>query len=367
MQLRNHFRARTRVISFGLILAVVTACGAQQPTPASSGAAPKTNISVGFGLALGNPSNPFAWIGKELGYFDEENIDVDIVSTAANNAQADAMLLSGQLDIGIFGLDPILRPAADGKSLPGWAVFNVQSRSQYEGIVLDSSPIKANADLKGKKVGIPALGGTLEPYIGELLASVSLKPTDVEYLATGAGVPMGEALKRGDIDAGFGTRGQIGPLEAGGYPLRFLPRPAFAENFITGNVVARSDATPAKEAAVKGYLRAYAKSIVFTKANPEAAIRISWKMYADAKPKGVAEDVALKSAIATNVAYMSYIDKLEGKWGYMPPAKMESYAKFLGVDRKIPDLTKYYTNKYIDFVNSFDEAGVIAQAKSYKP
>jgi NitT/TauT family transport system substrate-binding protein len=111
--------------------------------------------------------------------------------------------------------------------------------------------------------------------------------------------------------AAFGTRGQLGPLEVGKYPIRFLPRPSFADQFITGNVVARSDLNADQERALKGCLRAYAKSIVFTKANPEAAIRISWNMYPDGKPKSVAEDQALASAVAVNKSYMSYIDKEE--------------------------------------------------------
>jgi NitT/TauT family transport system substrate-binding protein len=335
------------------------------PTPAA--AAKKAKIRVAFGLPLGNSSNPFAWIGQELGYFDEEGIEADIVSTSGNNAQADAMLLSNQIDIGIFGLDPILRPAATGKSLPARAVFNVQNRSQYEGIVQPDSPIKTLADLKGKKVGIPELGGSLEIYVNAVLADAGLQPSDVEYLATSIGVPMGEALKRGDIDVGYATRGQIGPLELRGYQLRFLPRPKFAEEFITGNVVARTELTPETVGALKGYLRAYAKSIVFTKENPEAAIRISWKMYPDGKPRGVPEDQAIQDAVKTNQAYMSYIDKAEGKWGYMPPDKIKFYANYLGVGDKIPDLTKYYTNEYIDFVNTFDEEKVKQQARNWKP
>ena len=380
--------ANLAIIALGAALALgLVACAPSAPTtppaatPASAGpaaapaptlaapapAAKKAQIRVAFGLPLGNSSNPFAWIGQELGYFDEEGIDAEILSTTGNNAQADAMLLSNQIEIGIFGLDPILRPAATGKTLPARAVFNVQNRSQYEGIVLPDSPVKTLADLKGKKVGIPELGASLETYVNAVLADAGLQPSDVEYIATSIGVPMGEALKRGDIDVGYATRGQIGPLELRGYQLRFLPRPRFADEFITGNVIARSDLSPEAEAALKGYLRAYAKSIVFTKENPEAAIRISWKMYPDGKPRGVSDDQALQDAVKTNQAYMSYIDKAEGKWGYMPPDKIKFYANYLGVVDKIPDLTKYYTNQYIDFVNAFDEEQVQQQARSWKP
>jgi hypothetical protein len=64
---------------------------------------------------------------------------------------------------------------------------------------------------------------------------------------------------------------------------------------------------------------------------------------------------------------MSYIDKQNGKWGYMPPEKIQFYAQYLGVADKISDLTKYYTNDYIDFVNKFDEAKIKEQARTWKP
>jgi len=362
----EHRGAFSRALGLILAAVVVAACGAAAP----AGPQPKTKISVGFGLALGNPSNPFAWIGKELGYFDEENIDPDIISTSGNTAQADAMLASNQLDVGIFGLDPILRAVIAGSPFPAQSVFNVQSKVQYELFTVGANPkVKTYADFKGKKVAVAEVGGTADPYLTEALRPAGLTLKDITEVATGIGVPMGEALKRGDADVGISTRGQIGPVEsAGSYNLTFLPRPPFFDSIISGNMVARSDLSPAKDAALKGYVRAYAKAIVFTKANPEAAIRANWKMFPEAKPKGVAEDVALKAAVLTNTNYMAYIDKLEGKWGFMPADKMNAYVKFLGLDSpKLGDVSKYWTNKYIDFANNFDEAKVKEQAKNYKP
>src|SRR3989442_15911936 len=128
MQLVGEHRGFSRYLALVLAAVVVSACGAAAP----AGPQPKAKNSVGFGLALGNPSNPFAWIGKELGYFAEENIDPDIVSTSGNTAQADALLASKQLDVGIFGLDPILRATIAGSPFPAKSVYNVQSKVQYE-------------------------------------------------------------------------------------------------------------------------------------------------------------------------------------------------------------------------------------------
>jgi ABC-type nitrate/sulfonate/bicarbonate transport system substrate-binding protein len=158
---------------------------------------------------------------------------------------------------------------------------------------------------------------------------VGLTGSDVKYVATGIGAPMGEALRKGQVDAAFATRGQLGTLLTGGYKLRFLPRPAFAENFITGNIVAQDNLSASKMQALKGYLRAYTKAIVFSKANPRAAMLINWHMYPDAVPKNVPFEQALDSAISTYTAYLSYITERDGKWGYMPPDLMQNYAKFL--------------------------------------
>src|SRR5262249_7242424 len=158
-------------------------------------------------------------------------------------------------------------------------------------------------DLKGKNIGIPELGETNQHYVDTVLATVGLQPTDVNYVATGIGVPMGEALANGSVDAAFSTRGQMAPIITGGYDVRFLPRPAFAEEFVTGNVVARNDLTPEKEQCLKDYLKSYAESIVFSKANPEAAILVNWHMFPDAIPTNVSFDEALKAAVDNYTAY----------------------------------------------------------------
>jgi NitT/TauT family transport system substrate-binding protein len=357
---------RVRVVP-ALVLALVVALilGACSSGTASGASKGKGQISVAFGLSLGNSSNPFAWIGKELGYFDQENIDPDIISLNGDSSRGDAMLTTGQLDVGIFGLEQVLRTAAAGRPIKAHAVYNVQSRSQYEGVVLKGSSISKLTDLKGKRIGIPQLGATLETYVNAVLADGGLRGADVKYIATGIGAPMGEALKKHQVDAAFATRGQLGTLLTGGYPLDFLPRPAFAENFITGNIVARSDLSASKLQALKGYLRAYTKAIVFSKANPRAAMLINWHMYPDAVPKNVPFDQALNSAVETYKAYLDYITERDGKWGYMPPNLIDNYVAFLGLNGKV-DATKYYTNDLIDYANDFDQQAIINQAKNYK-
>jgi NitT/TauT family transport system substrate-binding protein len=336
--------------------------------PASGAAKPggaRNSLTVAFGVPVGGPSNPFAWIGKALGYFDEENIEVEFANLGGDNAKGVAMLASGQIDIGIFGLEQILRGVAAGNGVEARSVYNVQTKSQYEGIVAEDSPVKTMQDLKGKTVAIPQLGATLETYVNQALLDAGMAIGDVKFLATNIGPPMGEALKRGEVSAAFGTKGQITPLGIQGYKFRYLPRPSWGDQLITGNVVARANMPADRLAALKGYLKAYSKGIVFSKANPEAAMLVNWKMYPEAKPKGIAEADALKQAVDTYKTNLDYIEKMEGKWGYMPPEKMQFYLKYLSLDGKV-DIAKYYTNDFIGYANDFEDAKIQEQAKNYK-
>ena len=148
--------------------------------------------------------------------------------------------------------------------------------------------------------------------------------------------------------------------------MRFLPRPPFANQFITGNITARSDISPAKLQAIKGYLRAYTESIVFAKANPRAAMLINWKMYPQSVPTNVPFNTALNQAIAVFTAYLSYITPSDGKYGFMPPTEMQAYANYLGLKGKV-NVKDWYTNSLVDYANDFNKAAIIKMAKDYKP
>src|SRR5215813_11511137 len=125
MKTRLYVRRGAPCVAVALALALAgTACGGSSDA-ASGGKPAKAKISVAFGLTLGNSSNPFAWIGKYLGYFDQENIDPDIISLNGDSARGNAMITTGQLDVGIFGLEQVLRVAASGNPIKAHAIYNV--------------------------------------------------------------------------------------------------------------------------------------------------------------------------------------------------------------------------------------------------
>jgi NitT/TauT family transport system substrate-binding protein len=360
-RLRRPCRGAPAVIA-ATALVVASCASASTSTSSSTGNQAPAKVTVAFGLPLGNSSNPFAWIGSYLGFFAQNHVDPVILGGVQ---EPDPLLIAGKIDLSINGDETALLDAAAGKPVPTYSVYNVQNKSQYEGVVVPDSSIRKLTQLKGAKIGIPALDGTTEHYVTRVLQSGGLQNADVTYVATGIGAPMGQALKTGQVAAVFATRGQLGTLQSANFAMRFLPRPAFANTFITGNITARKHVSAAQLQAIKGYLRAYTESIVFAKANPRAAMLINWHMYPQSVPKNVPLDAALNSALQIFTAYLSYIGPSNGKYGYMPPAEMQSYASYLGVAKKIK-VTDWYTNSLIDYANDFDHQAIINMAKHYK-
>src|SRR5215469_10147216 len=115
------------------------ACGSSSGGNSSTQSQKTEKVTVAFGLPLGNSSNPFAWIGQYLGFFKQNHVAPVILGGVQS---PDPLLIAGKIDLSINGDETALLDAAAGTPVPTYSVYNVQNRSQYEGVVLPSSSIR---------------------------------------------------------------------------------------------------------------------------------------------------------------------------------------------------------------------------------
>jgi len=156
-----------------------------KPAPSSSG---RTQLSIG---ALGAVSDAGFFIGLERGYYAAAGIDIKFVPFDNGPAMIPAVS-TGQLDAAgaasgsaLFnalsrGLD--LKMVADkGSNRPGFANGFVCIRKD----LLSSGTVKAYGDLKGRKVAVPATGGTAEITVDKTLqqGGLTIKDVDLTSLA----------------------------------------------------------------------------------------------------------------------------------------------------------------------------------------
>src|SRR5918912_3746475 len=140
-----------------LLVALAVLISACAPAPSSSpaGGAPAAagkSLRIAFNNPVLQPGISFLWIGKQLGYMDEENLSVEFVPTSGAG-EATQLVAAGKADLALPQLGPMLEAAAQGQDLGLIGIYLLNRKNIYELVVPPDSSIQAYTDLKGKKIG----------------------------------------------------------------------------------------------------------------------------------------------------------------------------------------------------------------------
>jgi NitT/TauT family transport system substrate-binding protein len=334
---------------------------------ASARAEPVKVVGVSA-VSVGLPSVAAYWIGKPLGFQAEEGIVADMRAvTGGNAAQAAQLVISGQADLCITSVETVIVPASQGKD-PGLVfVYNFYQRPTWRLIVAAGGGVATVAQLKGKRVGIPIAGNPAEPMLKAFLDDAGLGMTDVGIDSVGVDAPAAQALKDQRISALLTVSLTASLWQAAGYDFAAMPAPRQFDTLIGASAaVSRTSLKdPAKRDAIIRFLRVWAKSVVFAKTNPEAAVKIDYAMFPELKPRNLSDAEAVRQGVqAQSVVIPDYGSPRDGTWGRFPDKVLSTYADFLGIT--VPDADGLYTNELIDAVNDFDAAAVVQKAKDFK-
>jgi NitT/TauT family transport system substrate-binding protein len=178
----------------------------ETPAPEEEFPLGKTQIQALGGGLCGSPT----YIAKELGFWEEEGIDVELVSGTFQQ-QKDG-LASGQFLVtnGDFQFFPAVNEGLDIKIIGGL----------HEGciklLVPSDSPIQTVADLRGKTIGVDEVGGTPWAITSVALANAGIDPSAEAGEVTWAPYDLTvleEVAGRGEVDAiaawdPFGTQAE---------------------------------------------------------------------------------------------------------------------------------------------------------------
>ena len=347
-----------------VLLANWGAAGLAQDKPAKKVVFAVTTKDISVGHAA-HSSLPQA-----LGYWKEEGLDVTVTSVEGSAAGMQ-QLAAGNLQVVSLGPEEIVIGREKGVKIKG---FYVQARETiYRLVVPADSALQKVADLRGKTLGVPSLASGSVPFAKALMASVGVDPEkDVKILAVGVGAPGRLALQQKTVDCLALWDTLQASIENSGMPLRRLDLPMVHE-MLGQTLATRDDQVTENAAMLVGFARGVAKATVFGLANPEAAIRIHWKLYPATKPQTGDEAKAIKDALNVfNARFMlQRVDnRPDPRFGIGTLAQWEKL-KSIFKDQKFIEGTvpaaELYSAALIDEINKFDRAAIAAQAKAYKP
>lgn len=326
-------------------------------------------LKLGFGTKIVSPMVANILIPEYLGYYRQEGLTLQFLPLGPNSVVLE-QIASKRIDLATAVPSVQLPIVARGEKLPTINFFEFTYPFKYGLAVKPASRINSFADLKGKTVGVSSFGLTDFAVLKQILKRNNIDPNkDLNLLAVGEGVPGGQALERGSIDALFNYDTQFGQIEAVGIKLRYVPLPPNVPNVGGLYLTARPETIKDHRNWVVGVGRGVAKAEVFIRENPRAAAYAFLQMFPEAAPKASTLDQQLSAIMVPIVKrqkFFSSYDKSVTKWGQLSAAEFKEEVDFMGLGDKIHDVSQFFTNDLIDDINRFDSEKIRNEARNFK-
>lgn len=335
-----------------LALLVAGCAGKQEPQPTQSPGGTESNQSLG-GAESGdtekltsvrvvldwtpNTNHTGLYAAKELGYYEAEGFDVEIVQPGANNA--DMMVASGEVPFGVSYQENVTHARTQGVPLVSIAAVIQHNTSGF------ASPASKNItrpkDFEGKTyVGF---GGPAEEAVIESLMKADNGDASKLKIITGGDVDFFTAMHK-DVDLAWIFYGWTGvKAELMNEPLNVVYLNEYSEklDYYTPVIVTNEKMIAEQPEQVKAFMKATAKGYQYAIDHPEEAGRILIKAVPD-----LDEELVLASQKWLSPHYQADAER----WGLQKESVWKNYADWMleyKLIEKELDVQSAYTNDFI--------------------
>lgn len=235
-------------------------------------AAAQTPIRFSLDFKFEGPSAPFL-VGIDKGYYQAEGLNVTIDS-AAGPLEPITRVASGAYDMGFGDINSLIKFRDQNPRVPIKAVFMVYNRPPFSIVTRKSRGVALPKDLEGKKLGAALADGAFAQW----KIFVQANGIDASKVAIeNVGMPIREPmLAAGQIDAitGFSFSSFVN-LKDRGVPIDDVVVLLMADYGVDlyGNAIIVNPKFASEHPdAVKGFLRAFLRSLKNTAKDPSAAV-----------------------------------------------------------------------------------------------
>ena len=139
-------------------------------------------------------------LAKQLGEYEKAGVNVDVVEFKGGSEALKAVM-GGSADVVSGYFDHCVNLAAKGQHLQSFVVYD-----RYPGFALVVSPkhaaeIKSIKDLANKKVGVSAPGSSTDFFLKYILKKNGVDPNSVAVIGVGLGASAIAAMEQGQVEA----------------------------------------------------------------------------------------------------------------------------------------------------------------------
>ncbi|WP_210879480.1 ABC transporter substrate-binding protein [Roseovarius autotrophicus] len=220
-------------------------------------------------------------LAKELGFFEGTGVNFEGLGYAGGGPESLFALAAGSVDIGSAATSAIINAIAGGNDfVAAYPTNGINDDAQSVFHVLEDSPIKSIADIKGKTIAVNTLGAHLDYTVREALHQQGL-PQNAANLVVVPGPQLEQVLRSKQVDiAAFGywqTTFEGAARANGGL------RAVFDDTDILGEIaggfaVLRRDWVEAHPEAARHFVEKSARALDYARENPEKTREIIAKL-----------------------------------------------------------------------------------------
>ena len=199
------------------------------------------------------------WIAQEKGFFAKYGVNVQQVYMPGSPVMI-AGMTSGQVHLGNTGGTAALGAAAGGVDLRVVGTFT--SRIPFDLVVRPN--IKNPKDLRGKRLGVQVVGGTIwmAAMLGLEHLGLDSRRDDVQVVGAGDQTMLSQALEKGSIDATVVDSAFSSDLRQRGFPtLVELSKTNIP--FVSNGIVVRAGYLAQQLAVARNTLKAWLEGVAY--------------------------------------------------------------------------------------------------------
>jgi NitT/TauT family transport system substrate-binding protein len=277
-------------------------------------------------------------VAQQRGYYRDEGFEVTFESGKGGVDTAKQVGAGNALIGGAIGDTPII-VRANGVPVRAVALLGAGSLSQL--VVLEDSPIKGPADLKGKTITTMAYQDTTFYALLGMLAKVGLTKNDVEAQAVGP-ANVWKLFLAGKADAMIAVPDWTGDvLEAGG-KVRIIPADDYFPSM--AQVVVASDQAIAEQPdKIRRLVRATLRGVKAVMDDPAGAARD----YVKAVPQHDGKEAAMQRVFEL---YVKYVYRGQDPLGPMDVKRLAALQEFYlkqGIIERATPVDQLYTDQFV--------------------
>lgn len=298
-------------------------------------------------------------IARELGFYEEEDIEVELVAIS-DSIPVSGLVQNSRVDAALIAASDALAAASktDELRLP-YDERTGGSNFIYGIVVPEESGIEDLTELEGTNIGLASPDQDLA-LLASALSEVGMTLDDVRTTVVGAGGPsVAESLSSGLISAFVGTIADFAAFGDAGLEVENII-PEGLQGLPVGGYIVRADALESNEDIVK-FLRAIAKGTFVALERPEIAELVTKKADPETWREPDLAQFLIEGLSETLVPYDTNFGEVKvQRW-----QDAQDLLASVGVLPDPSDINKFLVTDLLDEINDWDRDEVLAQADAW--